>query len=127
MATWQEIGVENYHAARRLYRDGGHHRSSVRRFYDAAFCALTQALRDAGVVFPDNQETPSHKGLPKLIKLHLPQSSRQKIEMMTIICRLNTWRIAADYQLRTTDAVVAKDAMRDVVTLFGYLGVDHGE
>lgn len=129
MATWQEIGIENYQAARELYqgRDGKpRYRSSVSRSYYAAFCLITSELRKVGVSFETGQETPSHKGLPKLMKLSLPQTDQQKMEMVTIVRRLYTWRIAADYQLRTTDATVAKEALRDAATLFRYLGVDHG-
>jgi uncharacterized protein (UPF0332 family) len=125
VATWQEIGQDNYQAARDLYH-GQRYRSCVSRCYYAAFCLFTQELANANVVFESGQDTPSHKGLPKMIKLHLLYRDKQKAEMMTMIRRLYTWRIAADYQLRTTDATVARDALRDAATIFRYLGVDHG-
>lgn len=40
MATWQEIGIDNFQAAVALY-DGGFYRNAANRFYYAAFSALT--------------------------------------------------------------------------------------
>lgn len=93
MATWHDIAVDNFQAARELYqgRDGKpRYRSSVSRSYYAAFCLITSELRKAGVSFETGQETPSHKGLPKLMKLSLPQTNPQKLEMVTLIRRLYT-------------------------------------
>ncbi len=44
MATWQEIGIDNFRAAVTLY-DGGFSRSATRRLYDAAFSVLTHVDR----------------------------------------------------------------------------------
>ncbi len=124
MATWQEIGIENFQAGRELL-DKGRYRSGVSRFYYAAFSLLTHELSEAGVDFGDDQETPSHKGLPKLVRLHLPLSVKQKTESIAIIHRLYSARISADYQRRTMDEPVTRDIMRDTAQLFRFLEVDY--
>lgn len=95
MATWQEIGIENYRTGRELL-DKRRYRSSVSRFYYAAFSLLTHELSKAGVDFGEDQETPNHKGLPKLVRLHLPLPATQKTESVAIIHRLYSARISAD-------------------------------
>ncbi len=122
MATWREIGIENFRAARECY-DHGRYRSSVSRFYYAAFSVLTDILAANGVNFGDQQETPNHKGLPKLMKLHLRMQNQA--ECISIFRRLYAARITADYQRRTIDEAVAHAVRRDVATLFRYLGVDY--
>lgn len=109
MATWQEIGIDSFRAGRELI-DNGRYRSSVSRFYYAAFSLLTHELSESGADFGDDQETPNHKGLPKLI---------------AIIRRLYSARISADYQRRTTDEVITRSMMRDAATLFRLLGVTY--
>ncbi|MBV9851376.1 MAG: HEPN domain-containing protein [Armatimonadetes bacterium] len=125
MATWQEIGVDSFQAARELYQTG-RYRSCVSRFYYAAFSVLAHELAANGVAFGDQQETPNHKGMPKLIKLHLPLEAKAKADCIAIIRRLYAARIVADYQRRTLDAAIARDAMRDAAALFRLLGVDYG-
>lgn len=93
MVTWQEIGLENFQTARALYQSQ-RYRSSVSRAYYAAFSVLTHTLNAHGVYFGEQQETPNHKGLS----------------------------LAADYQRRTTDAMTARDAMRDAAALFRLVG-----
>ncbi len=124
MATWQEIGIDNFQAGRELF-DTKRYRSSVSRFYYATFSILTHELSHAGVSFGNNLETPGHQGLPKLLKLHLTLPTRQKAEVIAISRRLYAARINADYQRRTTDAITAQDAMRDTANLFRYLEINH--
>ena len=124
MATWQEIGQDNFRAGRELF-DAKHYRSSVSRLYYAVFCVLTQELRLAGADFGNDQETPNHKALPKLIKLHLTSPAGQKAQIVAIVRRLYAARIAADYQRRTTDRGTAQDALRDTVKLFQLLEINH--
>lgn len=119
MATWHEIGQQNYVAGRDLL-NLQQYRSSVSRFYYAAFSLLTHELREAGVTFGSDQETPNHKGLPKLVKQHLPVAYRQ--ECVAILRRLYAARIDADYHRRTTNEAVAEDARRDTASLLRYLG-----
>lgn len=123
MATWREIGQENYAAGRALLQLK-QHRSSVSRFYYAAFSLLTHELREAGVTFGDNRETPSHQALPGLVKRHLPMASRR--ECLAIIRRLYALRLAADYQRNTIDEVTARNVQRDMTRLLHYLGGDNG-
>ena len=124
MATWQEIGIDNFRAGRELL-DAKRYRSSVSRFYYAAFSVLTHELSIAGADFGEDQETPSHKGLPKLLKLHLRLPVKQKAEAIAITRRLYAARINADYQRWTTDENVTQDAMRDAAKLFRYLEINH--
>jgi uncharacterized protein (UPF0332 family) len=124
MATWQEIGIENYQAGRQLL-DAGRYRSSVSRFYYAAFSLLTHELSEAGADFGDDQETPNHKGLPRLIRLHPTLPAKQKADALAIIRRLYSARISADYQRRTTDESITRSIMRDTARLFQHFGVEH--
>lgn len=71
------------------------------------------------------QETPNHKGLPKLIRFHLTDfSEQQRGDFVRIIRRLYDARIDADYRRRTTDKITALNAMRDASRLFEYLKVE---
>ena len=124
MATWQEIGIDNFRAGRELL-DAKRYRSSVSRFYYAVFSILTHELSSIGADFGEDQETPSHKGLPKLLKLHLRLPVKQKAEAIAITRRLYAARINADYQRWTTDENVTQDAMRDAAKLFRYLEINH--
>ncbi len=124
MATWREIGIDSFRAGREL-RDNGRYRSSVSRFYYAAFSLLTHELSEAGADFGDDQETPNHKGLPKLIKQHLMLSAKQKADTIAIIRRPYSARISADYQRRTTNEVITRSIMRDAATLFRQFGVTY--
>jgi len=121
VATWQEIGTDNLRAATLLYLNG-RYRSSVSRSYYAAFSLLTHTLLQDGASFGDNQEAPSHRSLPKLIKQHL--ALRNTRESVAITRRLYAARIAADYQRRTTDEATARDVRRDLAQLLRYLGVN---
>ena len=124
MATWQEIGQDNFRAGRELF-DRKRYRSAVSRFYYAAFSVLTHELHLAGADFGDQQQTPNHKGLPKLLKLHLKIATRAKNECVSIIRRLYAARILADYQRRTVDETISREVMRDTANLFRQLGVEH--
>lgn len=123
MVTWQEIGRDNFRAARDLY-DVGQYRSSASRSYYAAFSVVTHELNAAGARFGGPQETPTHQAVPKLMKQYLTLPGRQMITSIAIIRRLYAARIAADYQRRSTDGVAALDALRDAAAFFRYLGVD---
>ncbi len=123
MATWREIGEQNYAAGRELLKLE-QYRSSVSRFYYAAFSLLTHELSEAGVTFGNNGETPSHQALPGLIKRHLPLSYRR--QCVAIVRRLYAVRITADYQRRTIDEAVAQEAQRDAAQLLRYLGGNDG-
>ena len=124
MPTWQEIGIENFQAGRELL-DGGRYRSSVSRFYYAAFCVLTHELSLVGVDFGGDQETPNHKALPKLIRQHLTLSVGQKAEVVATVRRLYSARISADYQRRTTDEAITRSILRDAAKVFRQFGVEH--
>ena len=124
MPTWQEIGQDSFTAAQELY-DQKRYRSSVSRSYYAAFSVVTHSLTEAGARFGSLQETPAHQAVPKLIKQHLTLPPRQMTSSIAIIRRLYARRLAADYQRRTTDAVTAREAIRDAVTLFRYLEVEY--
>ena len=124
MAAWQEIGIDNFQAGRKLL-DGRRYRSSVSRFYYAAFCILTHELSLVGVDFGEDQETPNHKALPKLIRQHLTLSTRQNVNIIATIRRLYSARISADYQRRTTDEPITRSIMWDTSNIFRQFGVEH--
>lgn len=124
MATWHEIGQDNFRAGRELF-DRKRYRSCVSRFYYAAFSVLTHELILAGAGFGDQQETPNHKGLPKLVRLHLAINDGPKSECISIIRRLYAARIVADYQRRTINENISRGVMRDAANLFRQFGVEH--
>jgi uncharacterized protein (UPF0332 family) len=124
MATWQEIGIDNFRAGRDLF-DAGYYRSSVSRFYYAAFSVLTHELSLAGADFGADQETPNHKALAKLIRLHLPLSERKKSELISLIRRLYSARITADYQRHTTNEQITRGILRDTAYMFRTFGVGY--
>ena len=97
MATWQEIGQDNFRAAVTLY-DGGFYRNATSRFYYAAFSALTHKLtrRGARPAFRDTRATPGHAQLP---------------------------RLAADYSLIRVDKQSCRDSYLAAKKIFNYLGV----
>ncbi len=123
MATWREIGEQNYAAGRELL-NSRQYRSSVSRFYYAAFSLLMHELSEAGVTFGNNGETPSHQALPGLLKRYLPVAYRR--QYLAIVRRLYRARIEADYQRRTTDEATARNAQRDTTQLLRYLEGNYG-
>lgn len=125
MVTWQEIGQENFRAARDLY-GLKHYRSSVSRFYYAAFSLLTYELARSGLVFRMGRQTPAHAELVELITENLSQFSeirRTAIALLTL--RLYRSRLDADYFDRRIDRRTAEKAMRDTEKLFRYFGADY--
>lgn len=125
MATWREIGQDDFRAAHDLY-DLKRYRSSVSRFYYAAFSLLTYELARNGVVFRLGRQTPAHAELAELITENLTQFSetrRTAIALLTL--RLYRSRLDADYFDQRIDRRAAERAMRDAKKLFRYFGVDH--
>ncbi len=125
MATWREIGQDDFRAAHDLY-DLKRYRSSVSRFYYAAFSLLTYELARNGIVFRLGRQTPAHAELAELITENLTQFSetrRTAIALLTL--RLYRSRLDADYFDQRIDRRAAERAMRDAEKLFRYFGVDH--
>jgi len=125
MATWRDIAQDNFRAAHGLY-DLKRYRSSVSRFYYAAFSLLTYELVRAGVVFRLGRRTPAHAELAELITENLTQfteTRRTAIALLTL--RLYRSRLDADYLDQHIDRRAAERAMRDVERLFRYFGADH--
>ena len=127
MATWQEIGIDNFRAAVALY-DGGYYRNATSRFYYAAFSVLTHELirRGARPAFRDNRATPGHAQLPLLMTAYLSQFSRERLEnLIGYVGNLYRYRIAADYSLQRMDKSYATKAFRAAEKIFRYLEVTH--
>jgi hypothetical protein len=126
---WREIGIDNFRSGCQLVdsQRAECYRSGVSRFYYAAFSVLTDAL--AGTFdTASGQETPNHKGLPRLIRTGLPDlNGPNRAEVLRIVRRLYAARLDADYRRRTVDKRTAQDARRDVVALFEALGVKYGD
>ncbi len=124
MATWQEIGQDNFEAARELYING-RYRSSVSRFYYAAYAALTGEPLKTSFQPKSDREAPDHAHMPEWIKNYLTRfSPRQRADMAKLIRQLYEARIGADYKLRTTDEKTARDSRRNAVALLQYLEED---
>ncbi len=127
MATWQEIGTDNFRAAVVLY-DGGFYRNAVSRFYYAAFAVLTHELirRGARPAFRDNRATPGHAQLPLLMTTYLMQFSMERLDnLIGYVGSLYRYRIAADYSLFRIDKSYATKAFRAAEKIFRYLEVTH--
>lgn len=127
MATWQEIGVDNFSAARNLLNIG-QYRSSISRFYYAAFRILTSELARSGMVFKAGRETPSHAELPGLVRQHLTQFSEERRDniarLASLVYRL---RLEADYSLGRVGRETALTASRYTLKILNYFGLGRGE
>lgn len=127
MATWQEIGIDNFRAAVTLY-DGGFYRNASSRFYYAAFSVLTFELvqRGARPAFRDGRATPGHAQLPALITTYMTEFSLERQEnLIGYVGDLYRYRIAADYSLQRIDKAYATKAFRAAEKVFRYLEVTH--
>lgn len=125
MATWAEIGTENYRAARDLL-DAGHYRSSVSRFYYAAFCIVTHELRarHAQPAFRDGRETPGHAQLPRLMETYFVHLSAERLDnLVQYVVSLYRDRLAADYSQQRVDRQFATQTYRAAEKVFRYLEV----
>ena len=123
MATWQEIGQDNFRTAHDLY-EMKHYRSSVSRYYYAAFSRLTYELARSGVVFRLGRQTPAHAELAELVVENLTQfSETRRMTIALITLRLYRLRLDADYSDQRIDRKAAERAMRDAEKLFRYFGV----
>ena len=123
MATWQEIGQDNFRAAVALY-GGGYYRNAVSRFYYAAFSVMTYELARRGVVFRLGRQTPAHAELAELIVEHLTQfTETRRVAIALAVLRLYRLRLDADYSQQRLDRRAAEKAKRDAERLFRYFGV----
>ena len=125
MATWREIGIDNFQAAQTLY-EARQYRSSVSRFYYAAFIVLTDELiqRGAAPEFRDNRATPSHAQLPRLVQMHFNQmSATRRSNLVSSLIALYADRIAADYSRQRVDKRSARTSFTTATRIFDYLEV----
>lgn len=125
MATWPEIGIDNFRAAVALY-DGGCYRNAVSRFYYAAFAALTHELirRGARPAFRDGRNTPGHTELPRLIRVYFTHMSTGKLNNLTAqVTGLYLDRLEADYSLLRVDKKSGRASYRTATKVFDALGV----
>ncbi len=124
MANWQEIGESNFRAASELY-SAGHYRSSVSRFYYAAFSLLTFELPRKGVTFRAGRQTPAHAEVTELIVAHLTQFTEvRRFALVRLTQRLYRLRLDADYFEQRLDHQAAQTARREAEKLFRYFGVN---
>jgi uncharacterized protein (UPF0332 family) len=127
LATWQDVGIDNFRAAVELY-DGGHYRSATSRFYYATFSVLTNELiqRRADPDFRDARETPGHAQLPVLVETYFTQFSQEKLtNFVGYVRSLYRDRLAADYSLLRVDRQSGTKSYRAAEKVFHYLGVSH--
>jgi len=124
MATWQEIGSDNFRAGREALA-GKRCRSSVSRFYYAAFSLLTYELARTGVIFRHGRQTPSHAELTDLITVHFTQFTEvRRRAIALLVLRLYRLRLDADYTVQRIDCRTAERAMRDAAKIFRHFGVN---
>lgn len=124
MANWQEIGIDSFRAGREALT-GKRYRSSVSRFYYAAFSLLTYELARTGVIFRYGRQTPSHAEMTELIGLHFTQFSEARRSAIALLtARLYRLRLDADYLDARLDRRIADRAARDAAKLFRYFGVE---
>lgn len=127
MATWQEIGSDNFRAAIALY-DSGFYRNAASRFYYAVFSALTHELirRGARPAFRDNRNTPGHAQMPSLMTAYFTQFGPERLDnLIGYVGNLYRYRVAADYSLFRVDKSYATKAFRAAEKIFRYLEVTH--
>lgn len=123
MATWQEIGRENWQAARDLY-DAKRYRSCVSRCYYAVFSLLTYELARKGATFRPGRQTPAHAEVRELIEDHLTQFTEiRRANIATLTLRLYRLRLDADYTDKRVDRTLAGKTQADAAKVFGYFGV----
>lgn len=129
MASWQQVGVDNYRDGLELLsRGGSSYRSAVSRFYYAVFALLTDELvrRGARREFMGNRDTPGHAQLPGLVEKHLTHLGNERLRHLIGYARsLYRNRIAADYSLLRLHKRAAIKILRATEKVFQYLGVDH--
>lgn len=124
MANWQEIGESNFRAANELY-SAGHYRSSVSRFYYAAFSLLTYELTRKGVIFRAGRQTPAHAQLPDYVTDNLTQfTEARRAAIGLTVFRLYRLRLDADYFDDRVDRTLARKAKGNAEKLFRYFGVE---
>ena len=125
MATWQEIGIDNFRAAVALY-DGGYYRNATSRFYYAAFSVLTHELirRGARPAFRDNRATPGHTEMPRLIRAYFTHMTAGRLNNLTaLVAALYLDRLAANYSLIRVDRQSCRDSYQTTEKIFSYLEV----
>ena len=127
MATWQDVGIDNFRAAMELY-DGGRYRSATSRFYYAVFSVLTNKLvqRGAGPDFKDKRETPGHTQLASLVETYFTHFSPERMDnFVGYVKGLYRDRIAADYSLLRVDRQSGTKSYRAAEKVFECLGMSH--
>lgn len=125
MATWQEIGIDNFRAAVILY-DGGYYRNATSRFYYAAFSVLTHELiqRGARPAFRDNRATPGHTELTRLIRTYFMHMSARRLDNLTVLVTdLYLDRLNADYSLLRVDKQSCRVSYQTTRKISNYLEV----
>jgi uncharacterized protein (UPF0332 family) len=122
MATWRDIGLENFGAARELY-DSKQYRSSVSRFYYSVFSIVTFELARRNVPF-GARNTPAHTALPDLIETYLTQFSEvRRANIRRAVLSLYRTRLDADYSLNRIDRETANRAQTRAISIMEYFGV----
>ena len=127
MASWQDVGVENFRTAVELV-EGKRYRSAVSRFYYAIFALLTFELliRSARADFSHNRETPGHGQMSLLVDKYLTQfSDERRANLSTAVRALYRYRLQADYSLVRMDREITRESHRLADNVFRYLGVNH--
>ncbi len=125
MATWGDVAVDNYRTAVELFGAGGsRYRSSISRFYYAAFSLVTYELMRQNAPFHAGRATPSHNELPGLIQIHLTQfSEKRRGNLAQTMSELYRDRLGADYSVLRVDKAAARELYRRATRVLTYFGV----
>jgi uncharacterized protein (UPF0332 family) len=128
MATWRDVGIDNFRAAVSLYdmRSGRAYRSCVSRFYYAVFSILTDELirRNATTAFANNRGTPGHRQMLELIDVYFTHQTEVRRENLArYVGQLYRYRIQADYLVDRIDKAAASDAYKAAERIFRWMGV----
>jgi uncharacterized protein (UPF0332 family) len=118
-SNWWEMSLDSARAARAA-EAAGCWRSSVSRYYYAAYQATTAVLLHLGLVPPAGRQGWSHADTPEVIRDHLRpivRSSHHRNDLASRLLKLYRTRVAADYVgsdpiTSTTVEAARKDAGR---------------
>ena len=110
---WREMSVESLEAARSVERY--HPRSSVSRYYYAAYQQVTAVLHyHGGLVPPDNREAWKHKDTPDMIAAHFRRFISRRVVngLINELTYLYQLRIYSDYVSNVIVLNQVKDARK---------------
>jgi uncharacterized protein (UPF0332 family) len=107
---WFAMAQESAQAAQ-IAEDAGLYRSTVSRYYYAAYQAVTAVLLYLGTQPPVEREAWSHEATPEMLRDHLPRvvpSRDTRKDLARRLAELYRGRVMADYTGDATSLVSTK-------------------